>query len=209
MINLENVDPEMVKNVVVIIGFLAFGYGGWKVFSMYNRVKISVGWKFIDAMGKVKNSLSQFDLVLRVKSPAGREEYIQVKQSPLIEYLYFQKGKKVKKLVIYDERAVDYLNGIPILTVTPNDIRPIDRETGLLVNIPGEIIDKLAVDSARTAEMEAEKAKYMKMLVYTIIAMAVLFFVALTYINQTNAELQQQLAQMSIEMARSVTVIGN
>lgn len=186
-----------------VVGTGVIFWGWWKM----NLVKSSVGWKHIEALGKVKKGFKGKDLVLRIKSPAGKETYQDIKHSPIIEYEYLVKGKKAKKYVIYDERAVDYLNGIPILNVTPNDIRPIDRETGLLVNIPSEIIDKLAVDSAKTAEGEALNQKIIKQLVFAVIGMAILFILALSYINQTNSELQVQLANCALNAAKSATII--
>jgi len=176
-------------------------------FYLWNLVKKSIGWKMVKSLGRVKLGLGGQDLTLRIKSLAGRESYLPIKQSPVIEYEYLENGKKVKKYVIYDERAVDYLNGIPILNVSPNDIRPIDRETGLLVNIPSEIIDKLAVDSSKTAENEALNNKTIKMLIYALIGMAILFIIALSYINQTNMDLQATLARVTAESIKSATVI--
>lgn len=186
--------------------FCIGGYAVFWVFVRFNRVKSSVGWKFIDAMGKVKKGIGGNDLVLRIKSQAGRESYLYTKHTPVIEYPYISRDENVKRYVIYDERAVDYLNGIPVLNVSPNDIRPIDRETGLLVNIPSEIIEKLSVDSAKTAENEAKKDKQMKMLLYTIVGMAVLFIIAVSYINQTNSELQVKLATCVIDAGKSAII---
>ena len=188
-------------------GLVIGGYGTWWVYMKYNYIKSSVGWKFIEALGKTKKGIGGKDLTLRIKSPAGKELYESVKHQAIIEYEYLERGKKVKKYVIYDERAVDYLNGIPILNVTPLDIRPIDRETGILVNIPSEIIDKLAVDSSKTAEGEAKKDKNLKLLIYGMVAMGILFLLTMTYINQTNTELQGQLAKCSINLAKTAVVI--
>jgi len=184
------------------LGSIAVFYGFYK----WNLVKKSIGWKMVDTLGKVKLGIGGNDIVLRIKSPTGKEYYETAKHSPYIEYEFFTKGKKCKKGVIYDERAVDSMNGIKILNVTPNDIRPIDRETGLLVNIPSELIEKLAVDSSKTAENEAMKDKQMKMLIYGLVGMAVLFIVALSYINTTNSELQVQLAQCTINSVKSAIV---
>jgi len=100
------------------------------------------------------------------------------------------------------------LNGIPILNVTPNDIRPMDRETGLLVNIPSELIDKLAVDSSKNIENEMKKDKNMKMLIYGLVGMGVLFIIGLSYINQTNMEIQGELLRCTVELGKSATVIA-
>lgn len=194
--------------IAKLIGLMGGSVLIWFIWQKYNFVRTSVGWKFINSMAKTKKGIGGTDLVLRIKSPAGKETYSYVKHSPFIEYKFFEKGKDAKKYVIYDERAVDYLNGIPILNVTPIDIRPIDRETGLLVNIPSEIIDKLAVDSSKTAEGQQMKDKQMKMLLYTIAIMGVLFIVAVSYINQTNAELQKEIARCAIDLGKSVTVIA-
>ena len=136
------------------------------------------------------------------------ESYFPTKNTPIIEYEVLENGKKVKKYVIYDERSVDYLNGIPILNVTPNDIRPMDRETGLLVNIPSELIDKLAVDSSKNIENEMKKDKNMKMLIYGLVGMGVLFIIGLSYINQTNMEIQGELLRCTVELGKSATVIA-
>ena len=208
MIDFSNISAEKILPWVYLVAFAMGSYALFWVFMRFNRVKASVGWQFIDSMGKVKKGQGGFDLVLRIKSQAGRESYQFVKHTPLIEYPYVVKGEKVKKLVIYDERAVDYLNGIPVLNVTPNDIRPIDRETGLLVNIPSEIIEKLSVDSSKTAEQEAMNNKTIKILIWTIVGMAILFILGLAYINQTNSEIQTALMQCTVELGRSATIIA-
>ena len=181
------------------------------LFWMYNKytlVKQSVGWNFINSMGGVKRGFKGLDIVLEIVSQSGKRRYIPSTQTPIINYNTLEKGEEVKKGVIYDERAVERINGIPILKCTPIDIRPIDRETGLLVNIPSELIDKLAVDASKSAENEAKKDKQMKILIYGLVGMAVLFIVALSYINQTNAELQIKLAEATIDAAKSATVIA-
>ncbi len=205
---IQNVSMESALPWIYVGAFCIVSGVLYWVFIKFNRVKASVGWDFIDSLGKVKKGVKGFDLVLRIKSQAGRETYMPIKHMPVIEYPYIVKGEEVKRFVIYDERAVDYLNGIPVLNVSPNDIRPIDRESGLLVNIPSEIIEKLAVDSAKTAENEAQKEKLVKYLIWAIIGIAVLFFIAITYINQTNSELQIQLATCSIELGKSATIIA-
>jgi hypothetical protein len=159
-------------------------------------------------VAKIKSGRGQCDLVLEIISQSGRRTYRAVTQSPIIDYTYKENGKDIKKGVIFDERAVEFLNGVPILKCTPLDIRPIDRDTGILVNIPSEMIDKLAVDSSKLAENEAKYDKERKMLIYALIGMAVLFIIAISYINQTNTELQQDLARITIEAAKSATVIG-
>lgn len=203
----ENINIEQVVLIAQLIGFMAVAFGLLWGFNKYNAVKTSVGWNFITSISNVKRR-NQYDLALRIKSPAGKESYQFVKQSPLIKYNYFENGKEVSKTVIYDERAVDYLNGCPILNVTPLDIRPIDRETGLFVTIPGEIIEKLAVDSSRTIEGQEKADKERKLFIYALIGMCVLFILALSYLNQTNSELQQELARVTIEMAKSATVVA-
>lgn len=205
---LANVSMESALPWIYLGAFCVVSGILYWVFIKFNRVKASVGWDFIDSLGKVKKGVKGFDLVLRIKSQAGRETYMPIKHMPVIEYPYIVKGEEVKRYVIYDERAVDYLNGIPILNVSPNDIRPIDRETGLLVNIPSEIIEKLAVDASKTAEQEAMKEKLMKYLIWGLIGMAILFIIAISYINQTNGDLQVQLASCSIELGKSATIIA-
>lgn len=204
---LENINTQIVMTVIIAVMGMSLFFGVFWLFQRYQVVKLSVGWDFINSFVAVKRRRN-FDLVLRIKSPAGKEEYQFVKQSPIINYDWTMKGQKVKKSVIFDERAVDYMNGTPVLNVTPLDIRPIDRDTGLLVNVPSEIIEKLAVDSSRSAEGEEKKDKLIKTLIYAIIGMGVIFFIALTYINQTNSDLQVQLAQCSIELGKSATVIA-
>lgn len=193
---------SMIAGIFIIFGVILWGY------NKYNLVKQSVGWNFVNSLGYVKRGFKGTDLVLEIISQSGRRTYNNVTQKPIIEYLYKEKGKDVKKGVIYDERAVERINGIPILKCSPIDIRPIDRETGLLVNIPSELIDKLAVDASKTAEGDAKHDKERKLLIYALIGMAILFILALSYINQTNADLQVMLAQSTIAAAKSATVIA-
>lgn len=204
---LENINTEQVILIAQLIGFMVVVFGLMWGFTKYNNVKNSVGWGFISSISAVKRR-NKFDLVLRIKSPAGKEDYLFVKQSPIIKYPYRENGKDVEKSVIYDEKAIDYLNGCPILNVTPLDIRPIDRDTGLFVTIPGEIIEKLAVDSSRNAEEKEKYDKERKMMIYALIGMCALFIIAISYLNQTNSELQQQLAQVTIEAVKSANVIA-
>lgn len=204
---LENINKEQVILIAQLIGFMVVVFGLMWGFTKYNNVKNSVGWGFISSISAVKRR-NKFDLVLRIKSPAGKEDYLFVKQSPIIKYPYRENGKDVEKSVIYDEKAIDYLNGCPILNVTPLDIRPIDRDTGLFVTIPGEIIEKLAVDSSRNAEEKEKYDKERKMMIYALIGMCALFIIAISYLNQTNSELQQQLAQVTIEAVKSANVIA-
>ena len=201
-------ETEQIIQILKMLGYLTAGLGGWYVYDKWNKVKRSVGWKFIDALGNVKFGRKGHDIALRIKSLSGRESYFPTKNTPIIEYEVLENGKKVKKYVIYDERSVDYLNGIPILNVTPNDIRPMDRETGLLVNIPSELIDKLAVDSSKNIENEMKKDKNMKMLIYGLVGMGVLFILGLSYINQTNMEIQGELLRCTVELGKSATVIA-
>lgn len=204
---LENINSEQVILIAQLIGFMVVVFGLMWGFTKYNNVKNSVGWGFISSIAAVKRR-NKFDLVLRIKSPAGKEDYLFVKQSPIIKYPYRENGKDVEKSVIYDEKAIDYLNGCPILNVTPLDIRPIDRDTGLFVTIPGEIIEKLAVDSSRNAEEKEKYDKERRMMIYALIGMCALFIIAISYLNQTNSELQQQLAQVTIEAVKSANVIA-
>lgn len=206
---IKNINIEQVMPFVYLGIFCICAWYAYDLYIRFNRVKRSVGWDFIDSLGKVRTNNKGNDLVLRIKSQAGRETYMPIKHTPIIEYPYKIKGEEVKRYVIYDERAVDYLNGIPILNVTPNDIRPIDRETGLLVNIPSEIIEKLAVDSSKTAENEAKKDKMMKLLIYAIIGLAVLFFIGLSYINQTNSELQVKLSSCILQAGKTAIITAN
>lgn len=204
---IENINLEQVKQISIMVGVLA---GLWLVFfvwNKYNYVKRSVGWNFINSLAKVKG-IGENDLVLEITSQSGKRTFTPVKQTPIIKYEIKYKGKDIQKSVIYDERAVEYLNGIPVLKCTPNDIRPIDRETGLLVNIPPEILEKLAVDSSKTAEGEAKKDKITKMLIWGLIGTVILFLIGMTYLNQTTAEVQTELMRCTVELGRSVTVIG-
>lgn len=205
---IENINMEQIKQVLILVGALGGMWLFFVAFQKYNAVKKSVGWNFIESLGRVKNSLGENDLVLEVTSQSGKRTFLPVKQTPIIKFEVRHKGKDVEKAVIYDERAVEYLNGIPILKCTPNDIRPIDRETGLLVNIPSEILEKLAVDSSKTAEGEAKKDKQFKMVLIILGITIALFFIGMTYLNQTTAEVQVELMKCTLELGKSVTVIG-
>lgn len=178
------------------------------IFYIRNQVKMSVGWNFVKSMSKVKMSAN--DLVLRIKSPSGKEYYQASKINSIIEYDYYtDTNKKIKKMVLYDPKTVDYLNGIPILNVTPSDIRPIDRDLGTLINIPTEVIKKLITDSTKDPKHDADKAKYDKVLIYSLIGVCILFILGLSYLNQTNAELQNELMRLTIEMGKSATISPN
>lgn len=173
-----------------------------------NQIKLSVGWNFISALSKVK--MTSKDLILRIKSPSGKEIYQPSKISNVIEYDFMDdNNKKQKKMVLFDPKALDYLNGIPILNVSPSDIRPIDRDLGTLNNMPTEVIRKLITDATKDPKHDAEKAKYDKFLIWAVIGMGILFIVGMTYLNQTNAELQNELMRLTIEMGKSATITPN
>lgn len=205
----ENIDANMLKQIGILLGVLVVGavvFFGWQ---KYNFVKRSVGWNFIQSLAKVKSGMGENDLVLEITSQSGKRVFMPIKQTPIIKYEIKFKGKDVLKSVIYDERAVEFLNGIPILKCTPNDVRPIDRETGLLVNIPPEILEKLAVDSSKTVEAEEKKDKIIKMLIWGLIGAVILFIIGMTYLNQTTSEVQTELMKCTVELGKSVTVIGS
>lgn len=204
----ENINIEMIKQIGLLLGVVIVGgfiFYGWQ---KYNFVKRSVGWNFINSLAKVKGGMGENDLVLEITSQSGKRIFVPVKQTPIIKYEIKFKGKEISKSVIYDERAIEFLNGIPILKCTPHDIRPIDRETGLLVNIPPEILEKLAVDSSKTIEGQEKRDKLMKMLIWGLIGAVILFFLGMTYLNQTTAEVQTELMKCTLELGKSVTVIG-
>ena len=192
------------KYVGFLVGFMLILYG----YTKYNYVRRSVGQNFIESIAKVKLGVGGADMVLRIKHPSGKEEYQFVKQTKVIKYEIKVKKDDVEKYVIFDARAVDRLNGCPILTCTPNDIRPIDRETGLCVDIPSEIIIKLITDATKTAEGESKKDKMMKLLIYGLVAAVILTILGLSYLNQTNSELTLQLANCFAQNAKSAVVIG-
>jgi len=187
--------------------YLFFAIVVMGAFYFNNKIKQSVGWNFINTMAQIKMPGSK-DLALRVKSPAGKEYYIPVTHQPLIKYKFKENGKEVEKLVLYDIKAVDYLNGIPILNVTPLDIRPLNKDLGTIVNMPPEVIQKLVTDSTKDPKIQEMKDKNLRILIYGLVGMGVVFIIGITYINQTNAELQTELAKCAIELGRSVTVIG-
>lgn len=199
-------ETETIIQILKLVGITA-GLGlVMYVWTKYNYIKRTVGWDFINSMGRVK--LGNQDLVLRIKLPSGKEDYQFTKISPLIEYKYLQNGKELQRSVIYDERAVDRLNGIPILNCSPEDVRPIDRETGLFVKIPSEVMIKLAVDSSKTYENELKNDKLVKMLVWGLIGSVILVIIGISYVNQTNSELQVQLATCALDLGKSATVIA-
>lgn len=175
----------------------------------YNMIKVSVGWNFIKSMGKAKMMASRGVIVLRIKHLSGIEEYKTAKTGRIIDYNYIDRDQEIKKSVIYDSRAVDYLNGIPILTCTPADIRPIDRDTGLFVNIPPEIINKLAVDSAKTAESEKENQHLKKMMMYGTIGIAICMILAFSYFNNEVVTANEAVRACYTAAGKSATIIAN
>ena len=203
-----DISAEQIIVYSQILGGLAVCGAGFWGYNKYLQVKQSIGWNFVRSVALVKRGVQGSDLVLEIVNQSGKRIYQNVSQCPIINYEHMEKGVLVKKGVIYDERAVERINGIPVLKCSPVDIRPIDRETGLLVNIPSELIDKLAVDSAKSAENENKHEKERKLMIYALIGMCVLFLLALTYINQTNADLQIQLASSTINAAKTATVIA-
>jgi len=177
---------------------------GFYIINLRNKVKTSVGWNFIDNFSKSK--FGNKDLLLRIKSPTGKEYYQSVKQEPLIKYHYFDNDKKIEKSVIYDPKSVDNFNGIPVMNVSPADIRPLDRDLGTLINIPHEVIKKLVTDSTKDPKNEVNKAKYDKLLIYGLVGMGICLVIGLSLINQTNAEVQQELLRCTVELGRNAVI---
>jgi len=193
------------KYIIQFLYLAGFGVFAF-VFYKWNQVKRSIGWKVVRALGDVKMGIGSSDIVLRIKHTSGKEELTPTKVSPIINYYIKEKGEDIKKGVIYDERAVDRLNGIPILSCTPKDIRPIDRETGLLVNIPPEIMDKLAVDSSKTIEGDMKKEKYIKWLIIGLVVTVILVVIGLQYINQANTATVTKLAACYAQQHASAVI---
>lgn len=202
MVNYEQYLQYAQYLVYLVIPVLAF-----YVFYLRNKVKLSVGWNMINSFSKTK--MSNEDLILRIKSNTGKEYYQTVKQAPIIKYKYRENNKDIEKYVIYDPKAVDSLNGMPVLNVTPSDIRPLDRDLGTLVNIPSEVILNLVTNSTKDPKLESEKGKYDKFLIYCLGACFVALIIGLSYINQTNTELQGELMRCTIELGRSATITPN
>ena len=186
------------------IVYLAIPALGFYILYLRNKVKLSVGWNFVNSFSKTK--MSNDDLILRIKSNSGKEYYQTVKQEPIIKYKYKENKKEVEKYVIFDPKAVDNLNGMPVLNVSPSDIRPLDRDLGTLVNIPSEVVNYLVTNSTKDPKLESEKGKYDKFLIYCLGACFVALIIGLSYINQTNTELQQELMRCTLEMGKSATI---
>ena len=193
------------RELVIMVLFFVIMF----FYTKYNYVNRTIGWNIVNSMAQVKNNRTEKDLMLRIKTPSGKESYLPVKQSPKIDYQYKEESKDYKKTVLYDMKAQTYLNGVPILDVSPYDIRPINRYTGLYVNIDPNVTTKLITDSTKNPEKDKEKEKLVK---YMLIGGAIIivgFIVAISYMNTSNTELVGKLAVCYADMGRSVTVIGS
>lgn len=187
---------------LVVFGLILY------TFNMRSKVVNSVGWNFINSYSKTRINKNK-DLLLRIKSPSGKEYYEAVKQSPIIKYKYMENNKNVEKQVIYDPKAVATLNGISVMNVTPADIRPLDADLGTLVNVPSEVILNLISNSTKDPKTEENKAKHDKMLIYGLIGMGLLMIVGLSYLGQNNMETMDALRQCTIDAGKSATVTPN
>lgn len=190
----------MAKYLGILIGMAVVFY----IFQKYTEVKNSVGWNFVSSLGKVKKNLNKGLIVLRVKHPSGNEEYKIAKTAPSIKYTIEEDDKKVQKKDIYDESAVDKLNGIPILNVNPYDINPINRNTGLKVDVNPEVINKLAVDSTYEAESDQSQRKLVSTVIKGTIAAGVIMLLVFSYLYQQNVECQRQFTEYVKENGKAV-----
>ena len=180
-------------------------------FWMAGKVKKAVGFDFLNAMHKAKMAAIKNKpvAVLRIRDLAGNESYQTVEVSEYMKYKYQQNGKPVEKAVIYDERAVTIWNGVKVLNVSPVSIFPIDRNTGLYVNINPELTNKVVTDSGKTAETEKGNKEMMKQLFWIAAICIGGTILAISYFSENQSACYETLGRVYETAKTSATIVAN
>jgi len=180
-------------------------------FYLIGLINKSVGFSFIKALAKAKvmGLKNQSVIVLRIRDLSGTEIYDVKDVSEFIKYKFKQNGKQLEKAVIYNERAITLWNGIKILNVSPSSILPIDRDTGLYVNINPELTNKIVTDSGKTAESEKSNKELMKQFLWLAAIVIVGTIIAISYMYDANIDTVDQLKACYAAGQTSATIIAN
>jgi len=194
---------------LVIFSVLLIGGLFILVIWMNGLIVKTFGYGFLKSLITARHNSQKGFIVLEIKHRSGARQFVATKQSPLINYTIKENKKEKNKIVIYDPRAVDHIMNIPILSCSPNEIRPIDRDTGLLVNIPGEMLDKLAKDATLDYQANNDYQKLLRMVLWGagIVMVGVLLMVS--YMWGNIVDLNSQLIAAERLAAQSATIIGN
>lgn len=178
---------------------------------LLSLVKKSVGWSFARALSKAKMSAlkNKSVIILRIRDLAGAEVYETKEVSELITYSFKQNGKMLDKVVIYNERAVTMWNGIKILNVSPSSVLPIDRDTGLYVNVNPELTNKIVTDSGKTAESEKSHKELLKNFIWFGALVLVATVVAISFMYDANIDTVEELKACYAAGKTSATIIAN
>lgn len=198
---------------MLYIQYSAFMIAGMSVLGfMYlaGLIKKSVGFDFVKSLSKAKMaSLKNVSvIVLRIRDLAGNEVYQTHEVTELIKYKYKQNGTNLEKCVIYNERAVTLWNGIKILNVSPSSVLPIDRDTGLHVNVNPELTNKIVTDSGKTAESDKSSKDLMKQFIWAIAIILIATIVAISYMNQNQNDIMQDLKACYATGKTAATIIA-
>ena len=178
------------------------------VMHLWGIINKTFGYNMLKTLLKTKLLAQKGFLLLEIKHRSGAREYQTVKQSPVIFYTVNENNKPKKKVVFFDPKAIDYIQNIPVLSVSPNEVRPIDRDTGLVVNIPGEYIDKLAKDTALDYETDKNNNNIIKQVIWGIIGVGIVLILAVSYMYGNITDLNTQILVCERALAESATIIG-
>lgn len=198
----------LINHGLSIIAVVLIGVGLFLVNYLYTIMNKTFGFKFLRHLMKSKILSGKGFLMLEIKHRSGAREYQTVKQSPIIKYKFKENDKEKEKLVLYDPKAIDYIAGIPVLSCSTNSVLPIDRETGLSVYIPPELIDKLAKDNAMDYEARENHSKIIKQFIWGIGIVAVVFLLSISYMYGNVSDLTAQLLVCERTLAQSATIVG-
>lgn len=199
-ISILSILVKYLPHILLLIGALGglYFYDLIRVFGI-NNLKL-----FVEAKKKKKK------IALRIFNLSGKEEYEIADVNNFIKYKTKIADKELDKGVIYDDRALSNFCGIPILNCNQNDVRPINFKTGLNVNVPGDVINKLAIDSVRGYDEKDQKDKDLRNFVIKgMIVVGVILIVGLSYIADNMSTSPAELAGICENLYQSTPIIVN
>jgi hypothetical protein len=192
-------------------GFMICGFSLLGFMYLAGLIKKSVGFDFVKALSKAKMAglKNKSVIVLRIRDLSGNELYQTHEVSEVIIYKFKQNSEFLEKVVIYNERAVTMWNGIKILNVSPASVLPIDRDTGLYVNINPELTNKIITDSGKTAQSDKDTKELMKTGLYLGAILLLATIVAISYFYDNQVDLMGKLEACYKVGSSVATIVAN
>lgn len=190
------------------IGALVFILIGTVLF-MNNIITKSFGYNYLKTIVQTRLMSIKGYALLEIIHLSGAVEYRSVKITPFITYTVKENKKDVRKGVFYDEKALKQINGIPLLSCNPNDVRPLSRFNGLQVRISPEMINKGLNDLTTDPETKDKQDKLVKtaLIAGGVLIIAVILLTSYMYGELTT--LNTLYLACERELARTATIVPN